>query len=425
MGTRSYAATDEASRAILDADVSPADVPADSTCVICIDSLCDERAESEGGGVVRWPSCGHLFHRICTRNFLRTDHRCPSCRSAVPHVSHGTSTAGVIPQANGDGVVSSSQDDRPYQLAEFDMDDYAGHSAYDPNVTHWQIVVDLFGQGVPVTYDMLRNDDVPCPRQLARNRAAQRVAPAAVDEDDGSSDSRRTLPPSSDDGDSQRTQSLSPRSEPGSPASPVQPNDQWPDLEAEDEPHVERHAGILRNFIAGDGPRSFTGSGGGGALSRLFMVLVHHGLRRNGIALPAGVMLNGATPGPLWGGPVAEAAWQSVFASARNLDGWANCLTMAVESVGAVAPARVDEILLTMAAGGYLDRREQEELLRGAAAAGLSAEDQANLAAGSDSVAVQQQAQDSSDDAVVAGAAGAAAFLAHSTRTVLRRGGAL
>ena len=50
----------------------------------------------------------------------------------------------------------------------------------------------------------------------------------------------------------------------------------------------------------------------------------------------------------------------------------------------------------------------------------LSAEDQASLAAGSDSVAVQQQAQDSSDDAVVAGAAGAAAFLAHSTRAALR-----
>ena len=33
--------------------------------------------------------------------------------------------------------------------------------------------------------------------------------------------------------------------------------------------------------------------------------------------------------------------------------------------------------------------------------------------------------QDSNGDAVVAGAAGAAAFLAHSTRTVLRRGGAL
>ena len=158
----------------------------------------------------------------------------------------------------------------------------------------------------------------------------------------------------------------------------------------------------------------------GTALSRLFMVLMHQSLRRNGIALPVGVMPNGATPGALWGGPVAEAAWQSVFASARNLDGWANCLTMAVESVGAVAPARVDEILLTMAAGGYLDRREQEELLRGAAAAGLSAEDQANLAAGSDSLAVQQQAQDSSADAVVAGAAGAAAFLAHSTRAVLR-----
>ena len=36
------------------------------------------------------------------------------------HVSHGTSTAGVIPQVNDDGVVSSSQDDGPYQLAEFD-----------------------------------------------------------------------------------------------------------------------------------------------------------------------------------------------------------------------------------------------------------------------------------------------------------------
>ena len=71
-----------------------------------------------------------------------------------------------------------------------------------------------------------------------------------------------------------------------------------------------------------------------------------------------------------------------------------------------------------------IDRRffqkQKEELLRGAAAAGLSAEDQANLAAGSDSLAVQQQAQDNSADAVVAGAAGAAAFLAHSTRAVLR-----
>ena len=57
---------------------------------------------------------------------------------------------------------------------------------------------------------------------------------------------------------------------------------------------------------------------------------------------------------------------------------------MAVESVGAVAPARVEEILLGMAAGGYIHRPQQEELLRGAAAAGLSAEDQANLAAGSD-----------------------------------------
>ena len=66
------------------------------------------------------------------------------------------------------------------------------------------------------------------------------------------------------------------------------------------------------------------------------------------------------------------------------------------------------------------NRPQQEELLRGAAAAGLSAEDQAGLAAGSDSVAVQQQAQGSDGDAVVAGAAGAAAFLAHSTRAALR-----
>ena len=182
--------------------------------------------------------------------------------------------------------------------------------------------------------------------------------------------------------------------------------------------HVERHAATLRDFIAGDGRHSFTGSGG--ALSPLFMVLVHHGLRRNGIALPRGVVLNGATPGPLWGGPVAEAAWQIVFAAARNLNGWANCLTMAVESVGNVAPARIEEILFGMAAGGYIHRPQQEELLRGAAAAGLSAEDQAGLAAGSDSVAVQQQAQGSDGDAVVAGAAGAAAFLAHSTRAALR-----
>ena len=48
------------------------------------------------------------------------------------------------------------------------------------------------------------------------------------------------------------------------------------------------------------------------------------------------------------------------------------------------------------------------------------AEDQANLAAGSDSVDVQQQAQHSNGDAVVGGAAGAAAFLAHSTRAALR-----
>ena len=36
-------------RAILDADVSPADVPADSTCAICIDSL-KKKEESERNG---------------------------------------------------------------------------------------------------------------------------------------------------------------------------------------------------------------------------------------------------------------------------------------------------------------------------------------------------------------------------------------
>ena len=46
-------------------------------------------------------------------------------------------------------------------------------------------------------------------------------------------------------------------------------------------------------------------------------------------------------------------------------------------------PARAEEILTGMAAGGYIHRPQQEELLRGAAAAGLSAEDQAGLAAGS------------------------------------------
>ena len=124
------------------------------------------------------------------------------------------------------------------------MLDYSEHSAFDSRVTQWQLVLDLFAQDVPVTYEMLRNEDVPCPRQLARNRAALRAPPAAVDNDDDSSDSRPTLPPPSYASGSQRTRATSPRSEPGSPASPAQHNNQsqWPDLEPEDEPHVERHA---------------------------------------------------------------------------------------------------------------------------------------------------------------------------------------
>ena len=88
------------------------------------------------------------------------------------------------------------------------------------------------------------------------------------------------------------------------------------------------------HYIAGDPPRDqdearararagrqvFTGSGAGGALSPLMMVLVHHGLRRNGIALPAGrVVLHRATTSMLYGGPVAEAAWQRVFAEADEV----------------------------------------------------------------------------------------------------------
>ena len=102
MGARTFGATDEARQSILDADVSPSDVPASSTCAICLDSLCDESAETEGGGVVRWPSCpppGHIFHRNCMQELLRADHRCPVCRSEVPHVSHGSRAAGVIPAA--------------------------------------------------------------------------------------------------------------------------------------------------------------------------------------------------------------------------------------------------------------------------------------------------------------------------------------
>ena len=150
------------------------------------------------------------------------------------------------------------------------------------------------------------------------------------------------------------------------------------------------------------------------------MVLVHHGLQRNGIPLPPGTVLDAATTRTLYGGPVAEAAWQVVFNSARNLDAWANCLAMAAQAVGTVPAARVDAILNGMSAGGYINRGDQEELLRGAAAHGLSAEHQANFIAGSDSVAEQQAAQQGDADAVVLGAAGAGAYLAHSTRAVLR-----
>ena len=124
-----------------------------------------------------------------------------------------------------------------------------------------------------------------------------------------------------------------------------------------------------QHYIAGDPPRDqdearararagrqvFTGSGAGGALSPLMMVLVHHGLRHNGIALPAGrVVLNRATTRMLYGGPVAEAAWQRVFAEARNLDSWAACRAMAVQAVATVPARRVDAILNGMSGGGYI-----------------------------------------------------------------------
>ena len=162
------------------------------------------------------------------------------------------------------------------------------------------------------------------------------------------------------------------------------------------------------------------GSGAGGALSPLMMVLVHHGLRRNGIALPAGRVLHRATTSMLYGGPVAEAAWQRVFAEARNLDSWAACRAMAVQAVATVPVRRVDTILDGMSSRGYINRGDQEELLRGAAAAGLSAEHQANFIAGSDTVGEQQSANAQDADAVVLGAAGAAAQLAHAARAALR-----
>ena len=216
-----------------------------------------------------------------------------------------------------------------------------------------KFIVQLFGSGQPVTYERLRTADVPCPRMLARNRLARgapsSASPAMSDvvDGDGDGDSRRTLPPS-------------PRSEPGSPIVVVQPHNDWPALLPDDEEYVERHAERYRNYIAGDPPRDqdearararagrqvFTGSGAGGALSPLMMVLVHHGLRRNGIALPAGrVVLNRATTSMLYGGPVAEAAWQRVFAEARNLDSWAACRAMAVQAVATVPARRVDAIL--------------------------------------------------------------------------------
>jgi hypothetical protein len=239
---------------------------------------------------------------------------------------------------------------------------------------------------------------------------------------DGDGDSRRALPPS-------------PRSEPGSPIVVVQPHNDWPALLPDDEEYVERHAERYRHYIAGDPPRDqdearararagrqvFTGSGAGGALSPLMMVLVHHGLRRNGIALPAGrVVLHRATTSMLYGGPVAEAAWQRVFAEARNLDSWAACRAMAAQAVATVPARRVDAILNGMSGGGYINRGDQEELLRGAAAAGLSADHQANFIAGSDTVGEQQNANAQNADAVVLGAAGAAAQLAHAARAALR-----
>ena len=47
--------------------------------------------------------------------------------------------------------VSSSQDDRPYEIGEFNVLDYSEHSAFDSRITQWQLVLDLFAQDVPVT----------------------------------------------------------------------------------------------------------------------------------------------------------------------------------------------------------------------------------------------------------------------------------
>ncbi len=67
-----------------------------NTCPICLDALTTAPATRWAAGITSaWlvaagaaegtQPCGHLFHRECMEQHLRTDHRCPTCRQAVEH----------------------------------------------------------------------------------------------------------------------------------------------------------------------------------------------------------------------------------------------------------------------------------------------------------------------------------------------------
>ena len=68
-------------------------------CPICLVNF-----QQSGRPFIRWNgthtgidggrvSCGHPYHRDCIRDYVVTNHRCPVCRSEIPHVvSHNATT---------------------------------------------------------------------------------------------------------------------------------------------------------------------------------------------------------------------------------------------------------------------------------------------------------------------------------------------
>ena len=64
----------------------------DDVCPICLVNF-----QQSGRPFIRWNgthtgidggrvSCGHPYHRDCIRDYVVTNHRCPVCRSEIPHV---------------------------------------------------------------------------------------------------------------------------------------------------------------------------------------------------------------------------------------------------------------------------------------------------------------------------------------------------